>query len=322
MAGGRLRRALRGAGKATTTSRPSGASTCSTTAPRASRSSSTPRTAGAGRRRSPACRSRSASVKYEGVLYRKLYDYTGKVTYVLGEFYWQVTRDQRTANTDYVGTGAASAKRLNREQTEGEGTQEIVWSAGETLSADAVLKAFRLAPDKRAALQRDALADDLQGLAARQDLLLDLHRHRRADAVSLRRRRRRRRLQRDSQHLRRRVAGVPELPEQPAQRRRLSQRRRLVRRLFQRRRAQAAPRTAAHHGSFFDRRNWHDGHRMAQTRGLHRLDRLCADRRAGVPDLLSSSSTSSRRTTCGTRSSRRRTSRWRSSSARCASRSA
>ena len=63
------------------------------------------------------------SVKHEGVLYRKLYDYTGQVTYVLGEFYWRLTRDQRTANTDYAGTGAASAKRLNREQTEGEGTQ-------------------------------------------------------------------------------------------------------------------------------------------------------------------------------------------------------
>ncbi|MEP6740664.1 MAG: DUF4178 domain-containing protein [Caldimonas sp.] len=97
------------------------------------------------------------SVKYQDVLYRKLYDYVGKVTYVLGEFYWQLTREQRTSNSDYQGTGAASDKRLNREQTEGEGTQEVVWSAGETLSADAVLNAFRLGADKRAALQRDSL---------------------------------------------------------------------------------------------------------------------------------------------------------------------
>ena len=97
------------------------------------------------------------SVKHDGVLYRKLYDYVGKVTYVLGEFYWRLERDERTANTDYVGTGAASQKRLNREQTEGEGSREIVWSAGETLSADAVLNAFRLGPAQRAALQRDAL---------------------------------------------------------------------------------------------------------------------------------------------------------------------
>ena len=96
------------------------------------------------------------SVRHEGVLYRKLYDYTGKVTYVLGEFYWQVTRHQLTRNSDYQGTGAGGKKRLNREQTESGESGEIVWSAGETLTADAVLKAFRLAPEKAAALQRDA----------------------------------------------------------------------------------------------------------------------------------------------------------------------
>ena len=97
------------------------------------------------------------AVKLDGVLYRKLYDYIGQITYVLGEFYWQLTRQQRTANIDYQGTGSASAKRLNREQTTASGSQEIVWSAGETLSADAVTSAFRLAPDQSAALQRDAL---------------------------------------------------------------------------------------------------------------------------------------------------------------------
>ena len=103
------------------------------------------------------------SVKYGGTLYRKLYDYTGQVTYVLGEFYWQVTKDQRTFNTDYQGTGAAAAKRLNREQTGAADTQEVVWSAGETLAADVVLKAFNLAPEKRAALQRDALPTAFNG---------------------------------------------------------------------------------------------------------------------------------------------------------------
>ncbi|HSC66021.1 MAG TPA: DUF4178 domain-containing protein [Caldimonas sp.] len=103
------------------------------------------------------------SVKHEGVLYRKLYDYVGKVTFVLGEFYWRLARDERTANTDYVGTGAASAKRLNREETQGEGTREVVWSAGETLTAETVLNAFRLSPDKRAALQRDAMPTTFKG---------------------------------------------------------------------------------------------------------------------------------------------------------------
>jgi hypothetical protein len=103
------------------------------------------------------------SVKHEGVLYRKLYDYVGKVTYVLGEFYWRLARDERTANTDYVGTGAASNKRLNREETQGEGSREVVWSAGETLAADVVVNAFRLAPDQRAALRRDALPTTFKG---------------------------------------------------------------------------------------------------------------------------------------------------------------
>ncbi len=97
------------------------------------------------------------TVTYQGDTYRKLYSYAGRVTYVLGEFYWQLTRDQTTFNTDYQGTGKAAAKKLNREQTGsvGSDTQEIVWSCGETLAADAVLKAFMLAPDKAAAMQRD-----------------------------------------------------------------------------------------------------------------------------------------------------------------------
>ncbi|HWH84223.1 MAG TPA: DUF4178 domain-containing protein [Burkholderiaceae bacterium] len=104
-----------------------------------------------------------AVVNLGGVVYRKLYDYTGMVTYVLGEFYWQVTQNQRTFNSDYQGTGAATSKRLNREQTDSGGTREVVWSAGETLAADTVLKAFRLAPERGAALQRDALPTSLNG---------------------------------------------------------------------------------------------------------------------------------------------------------------
>ena len=111
-------------------------------------------------------------VKYEEAVYRKLYDYTGVVTYVLGEFYWQVTQNQRTLNTDYQGTGSAGAKRLNREQTGSTDAQEVVWSGGQTLSADAVMKAFRLAPDKSAALQRDALPTSFNGSSLLAKLFL------------------------------------------------------------------------------------------------------------------------------------------------------
>ena len=112
------------------------------------------------------------NVRYAGALYRKLYDYTGKVTYVLGEFYWQVTRDQRTFNSDYKGTGNAAAKRLNREMTGSGAGAEIVWSSGEQLAADAVVKAFRLAPDKSAAFQRDALPTVLNGSSILVKLLV------------------------------------------------------------------------------------------------------------------------------------------------------
>ena len=213
------------------------------------------------------------SVKHDGVLYRKLYDYVGKVTYVLGEFYWRLARDERTANSDYVGTGAASSKRLNREQTEGDGTAEVVWSAGETLAADAVVNAFRLAPDKRAALQRDALPTTFKGSLLGKIffwifivvLVLMLFRCGSGGGP--------RRLQRDSQHLRRRVAGVPELPDEPAQRQRLSQRRRLVRRLLERRRAQVARRRAARR-RVTDRSftgELHGRARLAQARGHLRI---------------------------------------------------
>ena len=103
------------------------------------------------------------TVRFDSVLYRKLYDYTGQVTYVLGEFYWRLQRDQRTFNTDYKGTGAAASKRLNREATGSGAASEVVWSSGDSLSADAVMKAFRLAPDKHAAFQRDALPTSLNG---------------------------------------------------------------------------------------------------------------------------------------------------------------
>ncbi len=96
------------------------------------------------------------TVKYRGALYRKLYDYTGKVTYVLGEFYWRLEREQRTFNTDYRGTGSFGSRQLNRERTGAGDAQEIVWSAGEAMTSDAVMKAFKLSPDTAQALRRDA----------------------------------------------------------------------------------------------------------------------------------------------------------------------
>ena len=99
----------------------------------------------------------SSAVSYGDVTYGRQYDaYRAQVSYVLGEFYWRVERDQQTLNTDYVGTGTAAIKRLNREQSVGGQSQEVVWSAGETLAAADVMKAFGLPAATQAAIKRDA----------------------------------------------------------------------------------------------------------------------------------------------------------------------
>jgi hypothetical protein len=98
----------------------------------------------------------SEIVRYQGEAYKKLYSYTGKVTYVLGEFYWKLERDQTTRNTDYQGVTSISHKRLNREETSSDGAHEVVWSAGATLTADEVMRAFKLQREQRGAMQRDA----------------------------------------------------------------------------------------------------------------------------------------------------------------------
>ncbi|MDE2371964.1 MAG: DUF4178 domain-containing protein [Burkholderiales bacterium] len=87
-----------------------------------------------------------------GVDFRKRWDYAAQVTWVQGEFYWRVRRDERAQVTDYMGSGAQAGARLSRERS----GDEVTWSAGWTLDASAVADAFGIAPAARAALQRDA----------------------------------------------------------------------------------------------------------------------------------------------------------------------
>jgi len=76
--------------------------------------------------------------QWEGVSYARRYSYTAKVTWVQGEFYWRLQRDERALVTDYNGTGSAARKRLSREQT----GNEVTWSAGEAIDAAVLAKAF------------------------------------------------------------------------------------------------------------------------------------------------------------------------------------
>ena len=88
--------------------------------------------------------------RWQGADYRRKESYGARVTWVQGEFYWRVQRDERALVADYVGVGLAVKKRLSREQT----GNEVTWSAGETLAASQVAQAFGLAAP--AALARDS----------------------------------------------------------------------------------------------------------------------------------------------------------------------
>lgn len=82
------------------------------------------------------------TIEWQGKTFKRRYaqSYTAKSTHVLGEFYWQVKRDQRALISDYecrVGTGK---ELLSREQS----GNEVTWSWGRTLDASVVAKAFGL----------------------------------------------------------------------------------------------------------------------------------------------------------------------------------
>lgn len=92
---------------------------------------------------------RGERAEWAGTTYQRKERYRARVTWVQGEFYWRLQRDERAQVTDYIGTGVASRKRLSREQT----AAEVTWSAGETLAAADIAKAFGIAQPQ--ALQRD-----------------------------------------------------------------------------------------------------------------------------------------------------------------------
>ena len=94
---------------------------------------------------------RGNSAQWQGVDYEQHWQYAAQVTWVQGEFYWRVRQGEQAEVTDYEGRGANAARRLSREAT----GSEVTWSAGQTLSAADVARAFAIAPEASAALQRD-----------------------------------------------------------------------------------------------------------------------------------------------------------------------
>ena len=82
---------------------------------------------------------------YLGTHYQLKESYEAKTTYALGEFYWRVSRGQKTSNRDF----ASGANLLSLEQS----SDEVTWSVGSKIDSDKVAKAFKL-EDRQALLAR------------------------------------------------------------------------------------------------------------------------------------------------------------------------
>ena len=93
----------------------------------------------------PVVSSNGQSANYLGTRYVLKESYVAETNYVLGEFYWQVQRGQRTSNRDY----ASGTSLLSMEQS----SKELTWSAGSAISSATVVQAFKL-QDKKDLLQR------------------------------------------------------------------------------------------------------------------------------------------------------------------------
>ena len=106
--------------------------------------------------------------QWQGVDYRLREQYLARVSWVQGEFYWRVRRDEQARVADYAGVGNSADARLSREQT----PAEVTWSAGRTLAAASVADAFGIAPAQRNQLQRDAAPLAFKGGQASKALVL------------------------------------------------------------------------------------------------------------------------------------------------------
>ncbi len=76
------------------------------------------------------------SASYRGSSYQLKESYNAETTYVAGEFYWQVSRGQKTWNRDFV----SGKSLLTMEQS----SNEVTWSAGSRIDSDLVARAFKL----------------------------------------------------------------------------------------------------------------------------------------------------------------------------------
>jgi hypothetical protein len=106
----------------------------------------------------PVLRAGGQSAQYLGTSYKLKYSYQAETTYATGEFYWRVSRGQKTYNSDF----ANGVNLLSMEK----GADEITWSSGRVASADSMAQAFKLEDRKEMFQRGDILpAGGLRGLS-------------------------------------------------------------------------------------------------------------------------------------------------------------
>lgn len=99
------------------------------------------------------------TVNYQDKPFKLRWKYGAKVTYVLGEFYWRVRRDETAQVRDYEWRNGGRLELLSAEKT----GSEITWSHGRAVEAAEVQRAFSLPTDQTAALRRDVSSGLDQG---------------------------------------------------------------------------------------------------------------------------------------------------------------
>jgi endogenous inhibitor of DNA gyrase (YacG/DUF329 family) len=96
------------------------------------------------------------SATYLGTHYAFKESYNAETSYVLGEFYWRVSRGQKTYNREF----ATGKNLLTKEQS----AQEVTWSVGSKIDSSAVVAAFKLEGKKDLLQRSDAMPLSIGGI--------------------------------------------------------------------------------------------------------------------------------------------------------------
>ncbi len=105
-------------------------------------------------------------VNYLGKTYGLKESYQSEVAYVAGEFYWQIQRGEATRHREFT----SGTSLLSEESTR----DEVTWSIGNKLEANAVAKAFKLDAQAGAFKRADASPLGFQPTASRARIVLVL----------------------------------------------------------------------------------------------------------------------------------------------------